>query len=228
MIRQQPSPNFDSRGDSPIDMLVLHYTGMKTGEEALARMCDAASRVSAHYLIEINGEVFQLVEEESRAWHAGVASWRGHSNINARSIGIEIVNGGHEWGYTDFPAAQMQAVAELCRAILQRHSAISARNVVAHSDVAPARKQDPGERFDWAWLAEQGVGGWPVSCQSLVVSCQLNLSQLADYGYTAQDATPQQFIIAFQRHFRPSNLSGAWDLECQQRLEWLLEHMNNS
>lgn len=155
-----PSPNFDSREGQNIDMLVLHYTDMATAKEALEKLCDPAAKVSAHYLVEEDGTVHALVPEEMRAWHAGVSSWRGHTNINQRSIGIEIANPGHRLGYRPFPKPQMEAVAKLCRNILSRHD-IPARNVVAHSDVAPTRKKDPGELFDWKGLAEQGVGLWP-------------------------------------------------------------------
>lgn len=117
----RPSPNHDARGDAPVDMVVLHYTGMPTGEAALARMCDPAAKVSAHYMVEEDGRIFRLVPEERRAWHAGVASWRGHRDINARSIGIEIVNPGHEFGYRAFPRAQMEALTDLARGILTRH-----------------------------------------------------------------------------------------------------------
>jgi N-acetylmuramoyl-L-alanine amidase len=159
-ILQRSSPNFDSRDGQTVDMLVLHYTGMKTAAEALERLCDPTAKVSAHYVVDEDGSIIQLVDEASRAWHAGVSSWRGHTNINQRSIGIEIVNPGHVFGYRTFPAAQMKSVVELCTQILARH-AIPARNVVGHSDVAPARKQDPGELFDWALLAKHGIGLWP-------------------------------------------------------------------
>ena len=141
-------------------MLILHYTGMQTAQEAIDRLRDPAARVSSHYVVDEDGAVLRLVPEERRAWHAGVSYWRGHSGLNGRSIGIEIVNPGHEWGYRDFPVLQLAAVCDLCLAILSRHP-IPARNVVAHSDVAPDRKEDPGERFDWRSLAENGVGLWP-------------------------------------------------------------------
>ena len=155
-----PSPNFDRRGGVPVSILVLHYTGMQSGAEALARLCDSASKVSAHYVVEEDGGVYALVAEEHRAWHAGVSSWHGETRVNAASIGIEIVNPGHEFGYRPFPRVQVEAVIALCRDILSRHE-IPARNVVGHSDVAPMRKEDPGELFPWAWLAAQGVGLWP-------------------------------------------------------------------
>ncbi len=155
-----PSPNHDSRNGQPIDMLVLHYTGMKTGAEARARLVHPEAKVSAHYVVEENGDIYRLVAEENRAWHAGVSQWRGNTNINQRSIGIEIVNPGHEFGYRAFPDAQMESVALLCKDILSRHD-IPKRNIVAHSDIAPVRKEDPGELFDWKGLANQGIGLWP-------------------------------------------------------------------
>jgi len=196
------SPNFDAR-PCPVDTLVLHYTGMHTAEAALARLCDPAAKVSSHYLVDEDGTVHALVAEDKRAWHAGVSCWRGAVGLNDRSIGIEIVNPGHEWGYRAFPAAQMAAVAGLCRGILSRH-AIPARNVVGHSDVAPDRKQDPGELFDWAWLAGQGVGLWT---EGFAAPGDL-MEDLAAIGY---DVSARAVIRAFQRHFLPQNLSGAAD-----------------
>ena len=155
------SPNHDERPDGMnIDMLVLHYTGMKTAEEALARLCDPAARVSAHYTIDCDGRVYRHVPEERRAWHAGVSYWAGERNINGCSVGIEIVNPGHEFGYVPFPKPQIGALLDLASEILARHHIPPAR-VLGHSDVAPARKEDPGELFPWDELAEFGVGLWP-------------------------------------------------------------------
>jgi N-acetylmuramoyl-L-alanine amidase len=228
MIIDLPSPNNDTRGDVPVDMLVLHYTGMETGDAALARMCDPAAKVSAHYMIEEDGRVFRLVDEERRAWHAGVASWRGHTDINARSIGIELVNPGHEFGYRDFPEAQIAALIDLSRGILRRHP-IPPRNVVGHSDVAPARKTDPGERFPWRTLAEAGIGLWPKAVAVPATAESFNpgniggviaeaQGQLDHYGYGidvtgALDAETMQVLVAFQRHFRPTRIDGLLDAE---------------
>lgn len=197
-------------------MLVLHYTGMKTAQAALDRMCDAERKVSSHYMIDEAGEIFQLVGEENRAWHAGVSYWRGNTNINQRSIGIEIVNCGHEFGYTPFPKEQMSAVAKLSIDIINRHK-IPAHNVVGHSDIAPSRKQDPGELFDWKWLSEQGIGLFP-TLQTTDYKLQTTLNQ---YGYDITDLP--KTIIAFQRHFRPSLISGEWDDKCANLLANLLE-----
>ncbi|MCB1650820.1 MAG: N-acetylmuramoyl-L-alanine amidase [Alphaproteobacteria bacterium] len=149
------SPNFEGRaeGQAP-SMILIHYTGMQTGREALERLCDPAAKVSAHYVIEEDGRIFALVSEDKRAWHAGVSCWEGQTDINSLSIGIELVNPGHEWGYRPFPPAQMQSLAALCKDIMARHEI---KTVLGHSDVAPDRKQDPGELFDWAWLAAQGI-----------------------------------------------------------------------
>ena len=193
-MRQLHSPNFSSRDNAPVSLLVLHYTGMQTGSAAISRLCEEAAKVSAHYVVEENGGICQLVEEKNTAWHAGVSFWRGHQNVNNISIGIEIVNPGHEWGYRPFPKIQTEAVAELCADIIRRH-AIAARNVVAHSDIAPERKEDPGELFDWAFLASIGVGLWPnpggqktpsVNILRLGDAGQgvgILQKQLADYGY---------------------------------------------
>jgi N-acetylmuramoyl-L-alanine amidase len=211
-----PSPNFDSRGEQAVDMLVLHYTGMKTAQEAIDRLCNAEAKVSAHYVVDEDGSIYRLVHETMRAWHAGVSYWRGATNINQRSIGIEIVNPGHEFGYRPFPPAQMTAVQKLCRDILTRHD-IPGRNVVAHSDVAPARKEDPGELFGWKTMAAMGVGLWPEASATLAPAAQ---AELADYGY--DPANPEKAIIAFQRHFRPHKLDGVWDEESAQLLAALL------
>jgi N-acetylmuramoyl-L-alanine amidase len=214
----RPSPNFEPRPEGTvIDMLVLHYTGMASGPAALERLCDPEAKVSAHYLIEEDGTVYSLVPEEMRAWHAGVSSWRGRSDINSRSIGIELVNPGHEFGYRPFPKAQMDALIGLAQSILSAHP-IPARNVVAHSDVAPARKDDPGELFDWKELAAEGIGLWP---QPAEVGSPL--PGLADYGYDLADE--KAAVIAFQRHFRQDNLSGEFDEECQRLLLSLLRRV---
>lgn len=212
-----PSPNFDARPGG-VDMLVLHYTGMQSAGAALDRLCDPEAKVSSHYLVDEDGAVHELVGEHNRAWHAGLSFWRGHTGLNDGSIGIEIVNPGHEWGYRGFPVAQMEAVASLCRACLARH-AISARNVVAHSDIAPDRKQDPGELFPWAWLAGQGVGIWT---EAFAEPGDL-LRDLAIIGY---DIAARDVITAFQRHFLPNHLSGTPDDLTRRRAAALKNLLN--
>src|SRR6478752_3027915 len=210
-----PSPNHDARGDAAIDMLVLHYTGMKSAKEALDRLCDPAAKVSAHYTIDEDGTVYSHVPEARRAWHAGVGHWAGASDINARSIGIELVNPGHEFGYREFPDTQIAALTTLCHSILMRHPIPSAR-VLGHSDVAPARKDDPGELFPWQRLAKAGIGLWPQPLAS-----ELGPGDLARYGYDP-NAPQDKVITGFQRHFRPKKLDGQWDDECASLLAWLL------
>jgi len=217
-----PSPNQDERTEA-VDMLILHYTGMKTAQDAIDRLRDPAAAVSCHYVVDEDGTVFRLVPEDSRAWHAGVSHWRGHTALNGRSIGIEIVNPGHEWGYRDFPVLQLAAVCDLCLGILARH-AIPARNVVGHSDVAPDRKEDPGERFDWRALAENGVGVWPEDMVDLgttgVIRDAATLrpvrAALAEIGYRvapegALDPALSAVLRAFQRHWRPEAITGQAD-----------------
>jgi N-acetylmuramoyl-L-alanine amidase len=211
----RPSPNHDARDGAAIDMLVLHYTGMASGAAAIERLCDPAAKVSAHYTIDEDGTVYAMVPEDRRAWHAGVAHWAGDSNINTRSIGIELVNPGHEFGYRAFPEEQVAALTTLCHSILVRHPIPSAR-VLGHSDVAPARKDDPGELLPWMRLAKAGIGLWPEKRDS-----DLGPDALARFGY--DPAAPQAKVIAaFQRHFRPRLIDGAWDSECAALLAGLL------
>lgn len=217
------SPNHDARpAGQTIDLLLLHYTGMRSGAAALDRLCDPTAKVSAHYLIEEDGRAVALVPEARRAWHAGVAFWSGARNINARSIGIELVNPGHEWGYREFPSAQMESLLRLARDILSRH-AIAANRVLGHSDVAPTRKQDPGELFDWAMLASQGIGVWPgerPSRRGRPTRDAAMLDLLSRIGYEV--AAPEAAIVAFQRHFRPALLDGRPDAECSEIADALL------
>jgi len=220
MMIETPSPNFDARDDTTIDMLVLHYTGMHRVDDALQRLCDAAAEVSAHYLIDEDGTTHRLVPEDQRAWHAGVAYWRGHTNINARSIGIELVNPGHEHGYRAFPEVQTEAALALCVDILARHD-IPARNVVGHSDVAPQRKTDPGEFFDWLRFADAGVGLWANEADMIDGSPENIARLLSEYGYEVEDGLAT--VKAFQRHFRPERVNGRVDGPTLRRLQGLVD-----
>lgn len=202
-----PSPNYDARGRG-VDMIVLHYTGMKTGAEALARLRDADAKVSAHYMVEDDGEIFRLVGEDKRAWHAGVASWKGESDINARSIGIEIVNPGHEFGYREFPGVQIDAVIALIKDIRTRHD-VSPGMVLGHSDVAPRRKEDPGEKFPWRRLADEGLATAPYGgdgSDGEAVSYDHALKMLQAIGYDAPAGDHAAALIAFQRRYCPAAL----------------------
>lgn len=221
-----------------IDTLVLHYTGMQSGEAAISRLRDPEAKVSSHYVVEEDGRVSALVPEERRAWHAGLSWWRGRPLLNDRSVGIEIVNPGHEWGYRDFPAAQVAAVVALCQGILARHP-VPPRNVVAHSDIAPERKQDPGERFPWAALAEAGIGLWPGEApaearalpplsvgdagpgvRSLRATLRRIGFRVADEG--AYDRALAISVTAFQRHWAPHRCDGVADGETRWRAGRLL------
>lgn len=209
--RSKLSPNFNERRNNKAPyMLVLHYTGMQSAEAALERLCDPDAKVSAHYLVDEQGQVFQLVDENKRAWHAGVGYWRGEKDINSASIGIEIVNPGHEFGYVPYPLAQMQAVIKLSADIVFRHG-IKPFNVIGHSDIAPERKEDPGELFDWQSLAEQGVGLWAPALESSVSDEAGLLSLLSDIGYEVEENSADKVIAAFQRHWRPDILTGSCD-----------------
>jgi len=232
-----PSPNIEPRrkGLKP-DLLLLHYTGVESAEGALAWLTTPESKVSCHYLVDEDGRITQMVAEQMRAWHAGIASWAGEDDINSCSIGIEIHNPGHDFGYPDFPESQMQAVEALCRDILGRND-IPPRRVLAHSDVAPARKSDPGEKFDWARLAKAGIGLWvepePVgSGEGLgpgdegddVRRLQVFLQQFG-YGIEpsgAYDDATGIVVKAFQRHWRPEKTDGLADHSTRATLERLI------
>ncbi|KAA5607546.1 N-acetylmuramoyl-L-alanine amidase [Roseospira marina] len=220
-----PSPNHDARpAGQRIELLVLHYTGMRTGAEALARLCDPAAKVSAHYMVEEDGRVFHLVPEARRAWHAGVSHWRGRGDVNGRAIGVEIVNPGHEFGYRPFPEPQMAAVEALCRDIVARH-ALPPNAVVGHADVAPTRKEDPGELFDWARLARAGVGVWPdpPTHSDRPTDPAKAVAGLAILGYDTDD--PVAALVAFQRRFRPALFDGIADTETCRLIQALTESL---
>lgn len=244
---ERASPNFDAR-TRPIDLIVLHYTGMQNAEVALKRLTDpeplAASypgpwqkgevlpdaslpRVSSHYVVDEQGQIYSLVAEEHRAWHAGASSWQGEGDVNARSIGIEMVNGGHDFGLPDFPGAQINAVIALIKDIFTRWPQLDATRVVGHSDIAPERKADPGEKFPWKRLAEAGVSIWPdrivtpPPTDDVVSRMQL---QLAAFGYDVKqtgfiDTQTKSALVAFQRRFRPSNFDGVADDETLALIE---------
>ena len=233
-IIEAPSPNFDAR-TAPPSVLVLHYTGMKTGQEAIDWLRNPAASVSSHYVVEEDGRVFRLVAEERRAWHAGASFWRGRRNLNGDSIGIEIVNPGHEWGYRAFPEAQVQAVLDLVADIRTRWT-IEDDRIVGHSDIAPTRKDDPGELFPWKRIAEAGHGLWveapaapgqPLSEGEEgagVFALQAGFTRL---GYDLPpsgkfDADTAAVVRAFQRHWRQSKVDGIADGETRAQLIALL------
>jgi N-acetylmuramoyl-L-alanine amidase len=234
----RPSPNHSERkGGAVSNMIVLHYTGMPDCEAAIRRLCDPASEVSAHYVVREDGYIVQCVSERRRAWHAGQSSWAGESDINSCSIGIEICNPGHDHGYPDFPKRQIAAVTALCRGILTRYR-IPADRILAHSDVAPMRKQDPGERFPWKVLADSGVGLWvkpaPLAQggrifvfgerDSAIEDVQRLLAKFG-YGVAANghfDGATRDAVAAFQRHFRPARVDGVVDVSTLLTLRSLI------
>ena len=222
-----PSPNFDVRPPgTPVDILLLHYTGMETGAAAIARLTDPEAKVSAHYTVDEDGTVFAHVPEECRAWHAGVSYWAGARDVNARSIGIEIVNPGHEFGYRSFPDAQIEAVIGLARGVVARHS-IPPERVLGHSDVAPARKMDPGELFPWGTLALAGVGLWPQTRKKRLSGAFEDGLRAFGYGLAPDvDVPPRLAVQAFQRHWRPARVDGHADEECAAILAALLAELD--
>jgi len=225
---EKRSPNQESRPEAcVIDTLILHYTGMKTAEAALTRLCDPETKVSAHYLVDEDGSVTALVPEACRAWHAGEACWLGARDLNDRSIGIELVNPGHEFGYRPFPETQMVALEPLLQGILARHPILPER-VLGHSDVAPDRRTDPGELFDWQRLARTGIGCWPeAQVEGKALPIEEVQQQLHRYGYAVPlsgkaDAATKKVVEAFQRHFRPTLIDGKADAETMAQLFGLL------
>ncbi len=238
-ITRLDSPNFDTR-TLPISLLVLHYTGMENGTVAIKRLCDANAKVSAHYVIEEDGKIFQLVDEDKRAWHAGVSEWQGENNINSASIGIEIVNGGHDFPKTDgslpqFPDVQINALIPLCKDIMKRHGPLT---LLGHSDIAPTRKIDPGEHFPWQGLAAAGIGFWPDMSnddQRILFEdgardrgVAIVQSGLAHIGYEARitgvmDAETSLIVQALQRRFRPTKIDGTVDIETMEIIKTLTE-----
>ncbi|MBN8807657.1 MAG: N-acetylmuramoyl-L-alanine amidase [Sphingomonas sp.] len=219
-IVETPSPNFNER-QLPVTMIVLHYTGMESAAAAIARLTDPVAQVSAHYLIDEDGAVHALVPEDQRAWHAGASHWRGITDVNSASIGIELVNPGHEYGYRDFPDAQIDALVPLMQAIKDRHG-ITRGNIVGHSDIAPTRKQDPGERFPWGKLARLRLA-MPRPTRNLMDPLWSDagfLLALERFGYDVTDRLAA--VVAFQRRFRPELIDGEIDGECRSLLLALL------
>lgn len=235
-MKVRNSPNFDDRSADKIKYLILHYTGMASGQEALERLCSKDAKVSAHYLVEEDGEIYSMVPEEKRAWHAGVSKWEDDVGLNDLSIGIEIVNTGHPYPgyesvYRPFPEAQMQSVIKLSQRIIESHQ-IKPWHVLGHSDIAWRRKIDPGELFDWQRLSSEGIGLWPqpnLDMKNRKIENSTFLKKMAAYGYDIDDNEDQlsETITAFQRHFRPQNMNGSLDKETVAILDSLLDQKIN-
>ncbi|MEM9840263.1 MAG: N-acetylmuramoyl-L-alanine amidase [Pseudomonadota bacterium] len=208
------SPNYDDRAGTPISLIVVHYTGMETGAEALSRLTDAQGKVSSHYFVEEDGVIHRLVDEERRAWHAGVGAWGDVSDVNGASIGIEIVNPGHEWGYRDFPEPQVQSVVDLIRDIQERRN-LPTTSVVGHSDIAPHRKDDPGERFPWSRLNAEGlaIGPWSGKVSHTIPTGAEVFELLKKIGYGVDQFGIAACLVAFQRRFCPELLGQSFSPE---------------
>jgi N-acetylmuramoyl-L-alanine amidase len=230
------SPNHGLRRQSAPDAIILHYTGMVSAEAALARLCDPAAEVSSHYLIFEDGRIHQLVPEARRAWHAGASFWAGKKDMNSVSIGIELANGGHDFGAPPFAPAQIEAAIALCTDITARRN-IPSQRVLGHSDIAPVRKIDPGEAFPWPIFAKAGVGHFvepapvgddpPLQRGSAGAAVEALQQMLALYGYdiavtSFYDAKTEGVVAAFQRHFRPACVDGKADLSTLSTLQALL------
>jgi N-acetylmuramoyl-L-alanine amidase len=238
--RVQLSPNFESRwnGLQPT-LLVLHYTGMKSGPAAVDWLCNPSSKVSCHYLIDVDGEIVQMVDETQRAWHAGVSSWHGQTDVNSQSIGIEIQNEGHAAGCPLFDPKQMQRVGDLCLDIMARYR-LAPHDVIGHSDIAPGRKIDPGEAFNWRALALRGVGQCVVALPThdLTSSIQIDDAQrlinLLGYGLDSSGVWDERMRIvlkAIQQHYRADKVDGVLDIatsELIKRLQHLLPRQDRS
>jgi len=235
-----PSPNFGERhGVEHVTMLILHYTGMENAESAMQRLCDPQAQVSAHYLLREEGSIIQMVDERARAWHAGASHWGGLDDINSHSIGIELVNAGPLENFPDYPSVQIEALIALCHDILSRHP-IPPHHVLAHSDIAPLRKSDPGEKFPWGRLAQEGIGHYvtpsPISGGRFIMRgergqpVEAYQAMLALYGYRLTitgsfDDETEQVTRAFQRHFRPALVDGIADKSTIETLHRLLAHL---
>jgi N-acetylmuramoyl-L-alanine amidase len=231
-----PSPNHGERkpvnGAARVGLVVLHYTGMTTPAQALDRLSDPKAEVSAHYVVDDSGAIYRLVAEDRRAWHAGVSYWRGQRDINSISIGIEITNPGHDYGYRAFPPTQIEAVRGLVADIISRHG-LQAADVVGHSDIAPGRKIDPGELFPWEQLAREGIGRWPtLSGTKHLITTDQAMRLLSQIGYAtalSHDlgsdllANPSDVIAAFQRHYRPRKIDGVLDTETSALIQALVD-----
>jgi N-acetylmuramoyl-L-alanine amidase len=237
---ENQSPNQDAR-KLPITMLVLHYTGMETGQAAFERLIDPTSKVSAHYMVEEDGEIKQLVDEGRRAWHAGVSFWNGITDINSASVGIEIVNGGHDFDLPEFTRPQLTSVIRLSKKIVKAYN-IPDYNIVGHSDIAPSRKQDPGEKFPWKEVAQRGVGYWPADVKpdqrvlfeqgSTDRAIAILQRGLAFIGYNVEvngrlDANTGDVLCAFQRRYRPNQITGNIDIETVELITDLADNRKN-
>ena len=223
------SPNFsgEKRLNNSIKMIIIHYTGMQSERESLDRLTDPKSKVSSHYAINQKGKIFRLVNDNQIAWHAGKSCWAQYKNLNKNSIGIELVNKGHQFGYTNFKKRQLSSLIKICKSLIKKYK-IKKRNIVGHSDIAPLRKIDPGEKFPWKQLANNKIGIWH-NCKSSLLRQYRNIKilekkdkikfikNLNNIGYcfsTKKKSFLVKIMKAFQRHYRPELINGRADKEC--------------
>lgn len=220
-ILNTPSPHFNERASS-VDSIIIHYTDMPSAADALAWLCNPASNVSAHYMIDEQGQLYHLVNEDKRAWHAGESYWQGCTDMNSCSVGIELANTGHSFGHTPFPEAQIEVLLRVCEKI-SKEWGIPASRVLGHSDIAPQRKQDPGHLFPWETLAREGLGLWPESVNH-VLEPERTIESLGTIGF--ETLSPTHALLAFQRHFQPHKIDGQADNETFRLLQGLLKAQN--
>ena len=222
------SPNFDKKKRSvkSIKVLVIHYTGMQSERESLIRLCNSKSKVSSHFVINSNGKIYRLVGEEKIAWHAGKSCWGKYKNLNKNSIGIELVNKGHKFGYTNFKKKQLTSLIRICKNLIRKYR-IKKQNIIGHSDIAPLRKIDPGEKFPWKELASKKIGIWH-NCNTMIlkkfrrvgISLKFKsefVNSLKKIGYCFDNKKKTNFlktVKAFQRHYRKELINGIIDKEC--------------
>ena len=222
------SPNFDQkkRSSKSIKLLVIHYTGMQSERESIMRLCNPKYKVSSHFVINQNGKIYRLVQDYQTAWHAGKSCWGKYKNLNKNSIGIELVNKGHEFDYTNFKKKQLSSLIKICKILIKKYK-IKKRNIVGHSDISPLRKIDPGEKFPWKELADKKIGIWH-NCKTkdLIKFRQVRISNkfksefinnLKKIGYCFNNKKKTNFsktVQAFQRHYRKELINGIIDKEC--------------
>jgi len=237
------SPNYNDkkRAKNSIKTIVIHYTGMQSERESIARLCNSKSKVSSHFIINQSGKVYRLIQDNQIAWHAGKSCWRNYKNLNKNSIGIELVNKGHQFGYTNFRKKQISSLIKICKSLIKKYK-INKKNIIGHSDIAPLRKNDPGEKFPWKKLAKNKIGIWH-SCKPNILRKyrKIKISKKKDkikfiknlkkVGYCFS-ATKKIFLTktfkAFQRHHRQELIDGCLDKECLKIAENLVKNYNNS
>ena len=228
-IKEIYSPNFDTkkRTKKLIKFIIIHYTGMQSERESIKRLCNVRSKVSSHYLINKKGKIYRLINDSDVAWHAGKSYWKKYKNLNKNSIGIELVNKGHKFGYENFSNKQISSLLQLCKVLILKYK-IKRRNIIGHSDIAPLRKSDPGEKFPWEYLAKNRIGIWHnhkpnflkkirkvnVSKKTDFKNFLHNLSRIGYYSKYKKKFFLSKLIKAFQRHFRKELINGFLDKEC--------------